>query len=65
MKKIIEKTTELLLQGMLTKSDADKILLDLHNVVGSEAKFVCEICKEPMIEPYVERCGKKYCLGCA
>jgi hypothetical protein len=32
MKKTIEETTRLLLQGTLTKDEADKILLDLHNV---------------------------------
>jgi len=30
MKKIIEETTRLLIQGTLTKEIADKILLDLH-----------------------------------
>ncbi len=34
MKKTIKETTRLLLQGTLTKDEADKILLDLHNVVG-------------------------------
>ncbi len=34
MKKTIEETTRLLLQGTLTKDEADKILLDLHNVSG-------------------------------
>jgi hypothetical protein len=32
MKNIIEETTRLLLQGTLIKDEADKILLDLHNV---------------------------------
>jgi hypothetical protein len=32
MKNTIEETTRLLLQGTLTKEEADKILLDLHNV---------------------------------
>lgn len=32
MKKTITETTRLLLQGNLTKEEADKILLDLHNV---------------------------------
>lgn len=32
MKKTIEETTRLLMQGTLTKDEADKILLDLHNV---------------------------------
>jgi len=32
MKNTIKETTRLLLQGTLTKDEADKILLDLHNV---------------------------------
>ena len=32
MKKTIEETTRLLIQGTLTKDEADKILLDLHSV---------------------------------
>lgn len=32
MKKTIEETTRLLMQGTITKDEADKILLDLHNV---------------------------------
>ena len=32
MKKTIEETTRLLVQGTLTKDEADKILLDLQNV---------------------------------
>jgi len=32
MKNTIEETTRLLLQGTLTKEEADKILLDLHIV---------------------------------
>jgi len=32
MKKTIEETTRLLMQGTLTKDEADKILLDLHSV---------------------------------
>lgn len=35
MKKAIEETTRLLLQGTLTKDEADKILLSLSNVSGS------------------------------
>ena len=33
MKNTIEETTRLLLQGKLTKNEADKILLDLHSVI--------------------------------
>jgi hypothetical protein len=33
MKNTITETTRLLLQGNLTKEEADKILLDLHNVM--------------------------------
>ena len=32
MENTIKETTRLLLQGTLTKDEADKILLDLHNV---------------------------------
>ena len=34
MEKTIKETTRLLLNGTLTKEDADKILLDLYNVIG-------------------------------
>lgn len=34
MEKTIKETTRLLLNGTLTKEDADKILLDLYNVSG-------------------------------
>lgn len=34
MEKTIKETTRLLLNGTLTKEDADKILLDLCNVIG-------------------------------
>jgi hypothetical protein len=32
LKKIIKETTRLLLQGIITKEEADKILIDLHFV---------------------------------
>jgi hypothetical protein len=35
MRKTIEETTRLLLQGTLTKDEADKILLSLSNVMPS------------------------------
>tara|TARA_R110000751_G_scaffold301579_1_gene414237 strand:- start:690 stop:929 length:240 start_codon:yes stop_codon:yes gene_type:complete len=35
MKNTITETTRLLLQGNLTKEEADKILLDLYSVSGS------------------------------
>ena len=34
MEHTIKETTRLLLQGTLTKDEADKILLDLYNVSG-------------------------------
>ena len=34
MEHTIKETTRLLLQGKLTKDEADKILLDLYNVSG-------------------------------
>ncbi len=40
MENTIKETTRLLLQGTLTKDEADKILLDLHNVMPS----VCPAC---------------------
>jgi len=39
MKKTIEETTRLLLQGNLTKDEADKILLDLHNVINQRGQL--------------------------
>lgn len=38
--------------------------LRIHDVVGQSEQLVCEECKEPMVEPYAERYGKKFCLGC-
>jgi formylmethanofuran dehydrogenase subunit E len=38
--------------------------LRIHNVVGRIEQLVCEKCQEPMIEPYAEKYGKKFCLGC-
>lgn len=38
--------------------------LRIHDVVGHSEQLVCEKCKEPMVEPYAERYGKKFCLGC-
>jgi hypothetical protein len=38
MKNTIEETTRLLLQGTLTKDEADKILLSLSNVIKSVCK---------------------------
>ena len=35
MENTIKETTRLLLEGTLTKDEADKILLDLHNVSES------------------------------
>ena len=34
------------------------------DVAGQSEQLVCEKCKEPMVEPYAERYGKKFCLGC-
>ena len=39
MKKTIEETTRLLLQGNLTKDEADKILLDLHNLINQREQL--------------------------
>lgn len=39
MKKTIEETTRLLIQGVLTKDEADKILLDLHDVSNGACKY--------------------------
>lgn len=47
MKSKIEETTELLISGELTKKEADKILLDLHNVSKREiANYVCKTIDE-------------------
>jgi hypothetical protein len=42
MEKIIKETTEKLLNGIITKDEADKILLDLHNVISMFDK--CDKC---------------------
>ena len=39
-------------------------LLGIPDDVGRSEQLVCEECKEPMVEPYAERYGKKFCLGC-
>ena len=38
--------------------------LRIHDVVGQSEQLVCKECKEPVVEPYAERYGKKFCLGC-
>lgn len=45
MEKTIKETTRLLLNGTLTKEDADKILLDLYNVSGRSEQVCCPRCK--------------------
>jgi formylmethanofuran dehydrogenase subunit E len=39
-------------------------LLGMRDDVKQSEQLVCEECKEPMVEPYAERYGKKFCLGC-
>ena len=39
-------------------------LWGIANVVGRSEQLVCEECKEPVVEPYAERYGKKFCLEC-
>jgi hypothetical protein len=45
MENTIKETTRLLLQGTLTKDEADKILLDLLDVSGRSEQLVCPDCK--------------------
>ena len=40
MKKTIEETTRLLMQGTLTKDEADKILLDLFDVSKQREQLI-------------------------
>lgn len=40
MENTIKETTRLLLQGTLTKDEADKILLDLHNVINQRELLI-------------------------
>ena len=47
MENIIEKTTESLLNGSLTKAEADKILLDLHLVIDCNPPFW--MCKNTIV----------------
>jgi hypothetical protein len=44
MENTIKETTRLLLQGTLTKDEADKILLDLLDVSGRSEQLVCTDC---------------------
>ena len=41
MEHIIKETTEKLSRGTITKDDADKILLDLFNVIGRSEQSIC------------------------
>lgn len=57
------KTTEgRIAENLLTIVRVQQLLIPL--VVGRSEQLVCEECKEPMVEPYAERYGKKFCLGC-
>lgn len=47
MKKIKE-TTELLLQGNLTKDEADTILLDYFVVINSWDRKICKRCRRDL-----------------
>lgn len=60
MEHTIKETTRLLLQGTLTKDEADKILLDLYNVSGRSEQVGCDNCADwkQGNEP------DKYCLVC-
>jgi formylmethanofuran dehydrogenase subunit E len=53
---------EKLIQSV-SDENKEKLLRLLHDV-GQREQLVCEECKEPMVEPYAERYGKKFCLGC-
>jgi hypothetical protein len=56
MEKRIKETTRLLLQGKITKKDADKILLDLHNI----EKLACI---HPLDKVWNYN-GKRFCGKC-
>ena len=56
MKKTIKETTRLLLQGTLTKDEADKILLNLHNVSKPA-------CIHPSDKVWIYN-GKRFCEKC-
>ena len=36
----------------------------ISRVVERSEQLVCEKCRKPVVEPYAERYGKKFCLGC-
>jgi len=58
MEKIIKETTEKLLNGTITKDEADKILLDLHSVISMFDK--CDKCGGTMrhISRNSQQCDK-------
>ena len=56
MEKTIKETTRLLLQGTLPKDEADKILLDLHNVSESA-------CIHPLDKVWNYN-GNRFCEKC-
>jgi len=49
MENTIKETTRLLLQGNLTKEEADKILLDLHSI-SQQSEMLVEFLIEFLIE---------------
>jgi len=68
MENTIKETTRLLLQGNLTKEEADKILLDLHSVRQQSemlVEFLIELNNKGLINNYdfdYEKEAKEYVL---
>ena len=61
MEKTIKETTRLLLNGTLTKEDADKILLDLYNVSGRSEQSNCVHCHEHILTVKTLKYKCKHC----
>ena len=64
MENTIKETTRLLIQGTLTKDEADKILLDLLVVSKRSELFFCDFCKEDNPHTIHEHKKMKECDGC-
>jgi len=63
MKNTITETTRLLLQGNLTKEEADKILLDLHIVSNSGLNKCIELF-DALTDQERTIVMDKHCKGC-
>jgi len=62
MEKTIKETTRLLLNGTLTKEDADKILLDLYNVSSRREQLIAFLMEEDEVYGMHVRVNAEKCV---